>query len=47
MLCQPVERALEDVGRCVLIDHRLAFGAAGVGGDQGALDRGGREPFVP
>src|SRR5204863_75489 len=31
----------------VLVDHRRAFLAAHVGGDQLALDRGGRKPLVP
>ena len=44
---QPVERALQDVDRGVLVDHRLALGAAGIGGDQLALDRGGGEALVP
>src|SRR5262245_36247897 len=44
---QPVERALQDEHRGVLIDHRGALGAADVRADQFALDRGGGEPLVP
>ena len=38
---------MQDEDRRVLVDHLGAFGAARVGGDQLALDRRGREPFVP
>ena len=44
---EAVERALQDEGRGVLVDHLGALRAAHVGGDQVALDRGGREPLVP
>ena len=37
----------KDVGGGVRIDHRLAPGAAYIGGDQRALDRRGRQPLVP
>src|ERR1700722_1675205 len=46
-LPQPVQRALQDVNRGVLVDHRLALGAAGIGGDELALDRRGGEALVP
>ena len=38
---QPVERALQDEGGGVLVDHERAFGAAHVGSDEVALHRGG------
>ena len=44
---EPVERTLENEGGGMLIDHRLALGAARVGLDQRALDRGRRQPLVP
>src|SRR5581483_4307700 len=44
---KPVERALQDEGCGVLIDHRGALLAADVGGDQIALDGGGRQALVP
>src|SRR5439155_17702881 len=44
---KPVERALQNVGGSVLVDDGGALPSAGVGGDQFALDRGGREPLVP
>ena len=44
---QPVERALQDVDRGVLVDHLGAPGAAHVGSDQLALHRRGGEPLVP
>ena len=44
---EPVERALQDEDGGVLVDHLGALRAAHVGGDQVALDRGGREPLVP
>ena len=31
---EPIQRALKNVGRGMLIDHGLALGAAGIGGDQ-------------
>jgi hypothetical protein len=31
----------------VLVDHRLAAGAARIRGDERALDRRGRQPLVP
>ena len=39
---QAVERALQDIGGRVLVDDGFALGAAGVGGDERALDRRGR-----
>ena len=47
MLRQPVERALQNEDRGMLVDHRGAFFAADVGGDQLAFDRGGGQPLVP
>ena len=44
---QPVERALQDIGGGMLVDHRGALGAAGVGGEQFALDRRGGQALVP
>ena len=44
---EPVERALQDEDRGVLVDHLGALGAADVHADQLALDRRGREPLVP
>ena len=44
---EPVQRALQDEDRGVLVDHRRALFAADIGGDQLALDRGGGQPFVP
>ena len=44
---EPIQRALQDVGGGMLIDHGLALVAADVRLDQGAFDRGGREPLVP
>lgn len=44
---QAVERALEDVSGGVLVDHRLALGAAGIGRDQRPFHGRGRQPFVP
>jgi hypothetical protein len=32
-ICQPVERALQDEDRRVLVDHRRALLAADIGGD--------------
>src|SRR5215510_14661187 len=45
--CEPVERALQDEGGGVLVDHLGALLAARIGLDQDALDRDGREPLVP
>src|SRR3954453_1073491 len=44
---QPVERALQDVGGRMLVDDFGAPGSAHIGGDEVALDRGGRQPLVP
>ena len=44
---EPVERALQDEHRGVLVDHRRALFPADVGRDQLALDRGGGQPLVP
>ncbi len=44
---QPVERALQDEDRGVLVDHFGAPGAADIHADQLALDRRGRQPLVP
>jgi hypothetical protein len=38
---EPIERALQNVGGRVLIDHSGAAGARHIGRDQLALDRGG------
>ena len=40
-LRETIERPLQDVARCVLIDHGCALLAADIGGDQIALDRRG------
>src|SRR5262245_22153030 len=44
---EPIERALEDVGGRVLINHPSTAGARHIGRDQLALDRGGGQPLVP
>src|SRR6266446_3634292 len=44
---QPIERALQDEDRGVLVDHGLASVAACSGGNQLALDRRGGEPLIP
>jgi hypothetical protein len=44
---QPVERALQDEHRGMLVDHGLAFGAARIGGNQRPFDCRGRQPLVP
>ena len=44
---EPIERALQDKRGRMLVDHRGALGAADIGRDQFALDRGGGEPLVP
>ena len=46
-VAKPVDRALQDEGRRVLVDHRGALCAADIGRDQFALDRGGRKPLIP
>ena len=46
-LRQPVQRALQDEDRGMLVDHLGASGAADVHADQFALDGSGREPLVP
>ena len=44
---EPVERALQDESRGVLIDHRGALGTRHVRRDELTLDRRSGEPFVP
>src|SRR3546814_18227822 len=44
---QRVDRALQDEGGRRAVDAGRAFGAADVGGDHRAFDRGGRPAFVP
>jgi hypothetical protein len=36
-VCKTIESALENISGSVLIDHRLALGAARIGGDERAL----------
>jgi hypothetical protein len=44
---QPVECALQDISGGVLVDHRLAAGAACIRLDESALNCRGRQPLVP
>jgi hypothetical protein len=44
---QPVERALQNEDRGVLVDYGLALAAADISGDQLALHGGGGQPLVP
>ena len=46
-LRQPVQRALQDEDRGMLVDHLGAAGAGDVHADQFALDGRGRQPLVP
>ena len=44
---EPVQRALQDEDRGMLVEHLGAFGAADIQADQLALDGRGREPLIP
>ena len=44
---QTIERALQDEGCGMLVDHCRAGAAARIGGEKLALDRGGGEPLIP